>query len=226
MADFQGFNPRTNEYLIGIRFNNHKEWFHENKALYYENVHYPMVSLANEVYKKMHDMDNSFNELPKVSRANRDIRFSKNKNPYKECKWFFLRGDGKPDIVYDKPTYFFELSPDWWRMGLFYAPHPQKLAEYRKRIEADPSSLESLIDHYEAIKAMFPMEADMYKRKFSTELSEKLLKWYSIKAVDFTCYGTYQNKTRTDKMVYSPELTDFIFDGFKKLYPLYKYFNF
>jgi uncharacterized protein (DUF2461 family) len=66
-----------------------------------------MKVFADEIYMRMCDLDNDFSELPKISRANRDIRFSKNKNPYKESKWFFLRGDGSPHLTYSKPTYFF-----------------------------------------------------------------------------------------------------------------------
>ena len=125
------FNSLTNDFLIGIRFNNYKDWFHTHKDMYKKNVHEPMVELANEVYERMHQMDSNFVQTPKISRANRDIRFSKNKNPYKESKWFFLRADGKPDLTYPKPTYFFEISPDWWRYGLFYAPKPSNMAAYR-----------------------------------------------------------------------------------------------
>ena len=110
MENFRGFTEQTNDFLVGIKFNNNKEWFNANKLMYTENVHKPIVALANEVYEKMHEYKKNFNEKPKISRINRDIRFSNNKSPYKISKWFFLRGDGSPHIRYEKPTYFFEMS--------------------------------------------------------------------------------------------------------------------
>ena len=96
MENFRGFTEQTNDFLVGIKFNNNKEWFNANKLMYTENVHKPMVALANEVYEKMHEYKKNFYEKPKISRINRDIRFSNNKSPYKISKWFFLRGDGSP----------------------------------------------------------------------------------------------------------------------------------
>ena len=52
MENFRGFTEQTNDFLVGIKFNNNKEWFNANKLMYTENVHKPMVALANEVYEK------------------------------------------------------------------------------------------------------------------------------------------------------------------------------
>lgn len=219
MRKFEGFDEKTNEYLVGIRFNNYKEWFDQNRKLYSEYVHEPMVLMANELYERMNEFDNDFKETPKISRANRDIRFSKNKNPYKECKWFFLRADGKPDITYDKPTFFFEISPDWWRYGFFYSPNPQGMARYRKKIEADLAGFERLIDDFES-QDKFQMHGDMYKRIFNKELSPKINNWYQRKWLDFIYYGSYE-----DKIFYSSKIEDIVFEGYKELYPLFKYFE-
>ena len=47
------FTEKTNEYLVGIKFNNNKEWFHANSDLYKEYVHQPMVELANNLAGKL-----------------------------------------------------------------------------------------------------------------------------------------------------------------------------
>lgn len=219
MADFKGFNEKTNDYLIGIRFNNNKEFFHANKESYKENVHEPMVLLANYCYEFMHKLDSDFKELPKVSRANRDIRFSKNKNPYKECKWFFLRGDGKPDLIYPKPTYFFEISPDWYRYGFFFAPNPKGMEQYRKKADADIAAFETMIDSVNKIKG-FKLYGEDYKRKFSKNMNDKLSLWYNKKYIEIMKYGDY-----TDTDIYSDKIAKKVCQDFKKLYLAYKFFN-
>lgn len=218
MRNFEGFNEAMNDYLVGIRFNNYKEWFHENKKLYTENVHEPMVLMANELYEKMNAFDENFKETPKISRANRDIRFSKNKNPYKECKWFFLRADGKSDLVYDKPTFFFEVSPDWWRYGMFYSPCPATLARFRKKVEADTAGFRRVIECYNS-QNEFTLSGDMYKRIFNKDLDDDINTWYQRKYLEFICYGDF-----TDDIFYKPDIVEHVFKGFVKLYPIYKYF--
>lgn len=216
MKDYH-FTDLTNEYLIGIRFNNYKSWFHEHKAMYDENVHKPMVALANAVYEKMHEMDSDFVEIPKISRANRDIRFSKNKNPYKECKWFFLRADGKPDIVYPKPTYFFEISPDWWRYGLFFYTRPEGMKIYRTKIDADLAGFNTVAEYAKTLDK-FDFTGEEYKRLFNKNYPSNVNEWYQKKWLEFTCWGDYSQPE-----FYSENLADIVFEGFKELYPVYKY---
>lgn len=213
------FNEQTNDYLIGIRFNNYKEWFHAHKDMYRLNVHEPMAELAGEVYERMYKMDKSFVQTPKISRANRDIRFSKNKNPYKECKWFFLRADGRPDLTYPKPTYFFEISPDWWRYGLFFYPKPSDMQLYRNKLEAETARFERIVKKIEKDK-QFIITGDSYKRQFKNNLPPKLNDWYQYKGFDLICTEEYSN---TD--FYGDELADIVFSGFKKLYDMYKFLN-
>lgn len=211
------FNEQTNEILMGIRFNNYKSWFHEHKTMYDENVHKPMVCLANAIYEKMHQMDKEFEEIPKISRANRDIRFSKNKAPYKESKWFFLRGDGKPDIVYPKPSYFFEISPDWWRYGLFYSPRPSELQLYRNKIDADPAGCKRIVEYASGLNK-FQFDGEDYKRIYNSKYGEDINIWYRKKWLQFVYWGDYSQKE-----FYSDELADIVFEDFKTLYPVYKY---
>lgn len=213
------FNSLTNDFLIGIRFNNYKDWFHAHKDMYKLNVHMPMVELANEVYERMHQMDSNFVQTPKISRANRDIRFSKNKNPYKESKWFFLRADGKPDLTYPKPTYFFEISSDWWRYGLFYAPKPSNMAAYRVKLEAETARFKRITD--KLVKdSFFEIDGESYKREFKNQLPAELNSWYQRKSIELTHYEDYINT-----VFYTDKLPDIVFEGFKELYEMYKFLN-
>jgi uncharacterized protein (TIGR02453 family) len=211
------FTEQTNDYLIGIRLNNYKEWFHAHKELYRLSVHEPMVELASLVYERMHSMDKDFVQTPKISRANRDIRFSKNKNPYKECKWFFLRADGKPDLTYSKPTYFFEISPDWWRYGLFFYPKPSDMQLYRNKLDAESVRFERIVNKLQRDKT-FALTGESYKRPFKNDLPDKLQPWYQFKGFDLIRTEEYSNTE-----FYGNNLPDIVFDGFKKLYDIYRF---
>lgn len=219
MTEFKGFTSETIDVLWGIRLNNYKEWFHENKDNYNKYVTTPIKILSENICEYMHNMDSEFNEMPKISRANRDIRFSKNKSPYKENKWFFLRSDKDPSIIYSKPTYFFEISPDWYRYGFFYSPIPSVMKLFRNKVDADISSFERIVEEFEKLKD-FKIEGNEYKRKFKVGLSEKALNWYNKKEIIFVNLQNYESD-----LFFKKELENVVCKSFKKLYPFYKYFK-
>ncbi len=218
--EFKGFNEYTNEYLVGIRFNNNKEWFQAHKDMYNENVHNTIVALANEILMKMVELDPDFTEKPRVSRANRDVRFSKDKSPYKVCKWFFFKNAmTNGSIPHDAPGYFFEMSADWWRYGLFYGDNPKVMENFRARIYADPAGCERILKLADR-QNIFTLEGEDYKRIFNKELDPYLNKWVQKKWITYVRYENYDNMD-----FYSPKLVDTVFEGFKKIYPVYKYFK-
>lgn len=216
---FNGFNEYTNEYLVGIKYNNNKPWFQEHKEMYTENVHNPTVALANELCIKMTELDPGFTEKPKVSRANRDIRFSKNKAPYKVCKWFFLKNEFTGgSIPHNAPGYFFEMSADWWRYGLFYGDNPQEMEKFRAKIAADPAKCERMLKI--AHKSRFDLDGEDYKRIFNKDLDSYVNTWAQKKWISYVRYEDYDNMD-----FYSPELVNTVFEGFKEIYEVYKYFK-
>ncbi len=213
------FTEETNDFLIGIKFNNNKEWFHANKDMYQNHVHEPMTFLAKELCQRFNEMDKSQVLVPRVSRANRDIRFSTNKMPYKISKWFFLRTTASSKIWYPKPTIFFESTVDWWRYGFYYHVPPKIMAEFRKKVYANISEAERMVD-LALSQNWFRFDGELYKKVFNKECSEKANLFAQKKWIEFTRYEEYDN---TD--FYSENLCDIVFDKLKMIYPLYQYFN-
>jgi len=68
-GDFKGF-------FLGLRANNNKAWFDAHRRLYEDDVKAPMLAL-------LADLEAEFGPPRRVSRPNRDIRFSADKSPYK-----------------------------------------------------------------------------------------------------------------------------------------------
>lgn len=216
---FDGYFPETTDILWELRMNNSREWYQANKERYIKYVHEPTVALADGIFEKMHKMDSSFDERPKVSRVHRDTRFTKNKMPLKECKWFFLRQDGSIGIEHDNPTYFFEVSPDWYRYGFGYWPvKAAGMAAFRKMIDDNPAEIGRLIDEFNG-GGFFELEGDCYKKIKADGLPEHIADWYNRKNLTFIRYEKHEG------VFYKPELLDKVFEGFGKLYPLYCYFK-
>ena len=68
-GDFKGF-------FLGLRANNNKPYFEAHRRHYEEDVKAPMLAL-------LADLEAEFGPARRVSRPNRDIRFSADKSPYK-----------------------------------------------------------------------------------------------------------------------------------------------
>jgi uncharacterized protein (TIGR02453 family) len=76
MADaFKGWPEDFQRFFIGLQLDNSKKYFEANRGVYEDTVKAPMVALLASLEK-------DFGE-GKVFRINRDIRFSKDKSPYK-----------------------------------------------------------------------------------------------------------------------------------------------
>ena len=73
---FQGWKGDFKGFFLGLRANNNKAWFDAHRRQYEDDVKAPMVAL-------LADLEPEFGPPRRVSRPNRDIRFSADKSPYK-----------------------------------------------------------------------------------------------------------------------------------------------
>ena len=73
--EFRGWSEDFQRYFVGLQLDNSKRYFEANRRLYEQEVRDPMVAL-------LRSLETEFGPS-KLSRPNRDIRFSKDKSPYK-----------------------------------------------------------------------------------------------------------------------------------------------
>ena len=75
-AKFSGWRGDFKGFFLGLRTNNNKAWFDAHRRQYEDDVKAPMLAL-------LADLEAEFGPPRRVSRPNRDIRFSADKSPYK-----------------------------------------------------------------------------------------------------------------------------------------------
>ncbi len=75
-GSFAGWKGDFRGFFLGLRANNNKAWFDAHRKRYEEDVKAPMVAL-------LADLEAEFGAVHRLSRPNRDIRFSADKSPYK-----------------------------------------------------------------------------------------------------------------------------------------------
>ena len=95
MSDlFAGFKPESFQFLHDRARNNHKPWFDEHRNLYETHVVGAFRGLLAALVPALLDLNPHFEVSGKTnanfSRINRDIRFSKDKSPYKSNYYLWV----------------------------------------------------------------------------------------------------------------------------------------
>ena len=113
MGKFNGFPKDTLKFLRGLEKNNKKDWFEAHRAEYDDYYIEPAKAFVEAIGPKLKKISKSLNAEPRINgsifRINRDVRFSKDKTPYKPHVdlWFW---EGK-DRSWDCSGFFFRLTP-------------------------------------------------------------------------------------------------------------------
>ena len=94
MPKFNGFPREFFSYFENLKKNNTKEWFESNRAVYENYVLHPSREFVIEMGKKLRRIAPDINAIPQINKSlfkiNRDVRFSKDKSPYKTYMGIWL----------------------------------------------------------------------------------------------------------------------------------------
>ncbi len=136
-SDFKGFSRETFDFLNGLARNNSKEWFDKHRADYDEHYVAPAKLFVSAIGPKLKAISKTVSVEPKVNgsifRINRDVRFSKDKSPYKtNLDFWFWEGEHRG---WDSPGFFLRLQPTTWIAGAgMHAFSAPQLAKYRAAV--------------------------------------------------------------------------------------------
>jgi len=127
--------PATIKFLKDLKKNNNKEWFDANRKMYeaakkdFENL----VQTVIEIYCKKDNELTSLKAKDCMFRINRDIRFSKDKSPYKTNFGASINKGGRKSIL---AGYYFHCEPsESFVGGGLWMPMPEELKKIRQEID-------------------------------------------------------------------------------------------
>ncbi|MEY4456679.1 MAG: hypothetical protein RLY15_943, partial [Bacteroidota bacterium] len=125
----------TIQFLKALKKNNNKEWFDKNRKIY-EQAKADYLNFVTILLNEIQGFDTSLMELqPKqcIFRLNRDVRFSKNKDPYKtNFGASFSKGAKKVQSA----GYYFHLEPgENFVGGGLWMPMAPDLNKVRQEID-------------------------------------------------------------------------------------------
>ena len=210
---FAGFSPESIDFLWGIRMNNNRDWFLEHKKQYTDFLYEPMKAMGKALFEPFAEVPGN---ILKVSRIYRDARLH-HPDPYKESLWACIRKDG--EWWGEIPCLYFEINPEGVDYGFFiWKPRTAMMEDFRRHIAAYPEEfLELIRSTEEAVGGK--VYADVYKRPKPTD-NPALAPYFAWKDK----IGCTRHIDPGEAM-FGPEILEEVSDFFRKLTPLYNYFN-
>jgi len=133
----------TFQFLKDIRKNNNKPWFEKNKARY-TAMHENMITFAEDLMKELGKSDKLVPMTGKKSlfRIYRDVRFSKDKTPYKSR----MGGRMKRDTDWLRGGYFYDVTPGDTLLAMgFWNPNAHDIKLIRDNILQDDKPLRKIL---------------------------------------------------------------------------------
>lgn len=145
MSSTTFLDQATFDFLSELKENNNREWFNAHKDRY-KTEHNKAINFAEQLIEEV----NKFDVLEPVSgkkslfRIYRDVRFSKDKAPYKT----HFSGQLKRATAMRRGGYYFHLEPGGKSIiaGGVFAPSSPDLKRIRTEIVADPESFRKIIN--------------------------------------------------------------------------------
>jgi uncharacterized protein (TIGR02453 family) len=145
MADgFKGFPKDFYDFFRELKAHNERAWFEDNKQRYRDSVQAPMSEFISAMAPHLKKVSKHFTADPRPNggsmfRIHRDVRFSKDKRPYKEHAACHFRHASGKDV--HAPGFYMHFAPDEVLFGGgLWMPPSDALANVRAVIAAKPAA--------------------------------------------------------------------------------------
>ena len=215
-------NPGTLKFLKDLKRNNNKPWFDKHR-LEYESARNDFETFIQQVIDKHARSDEDLKNLVArkcMFRINRDIRFSKDKTPYKKNFAASLDRGGKKSGL---AGYYFHLEPGESFLGAgIWQPEPESVKKIRQEIDYHPEELEKLFKS-KKFKSIYPglyTGEDVQLKKIPAGYEK------DNPAAEYLRFKSWMVITSiTDNLLTSKNLLSFTLDAFKLAQPLVKFLN-
>ena len=152
------------KFLKSLAKNNNREWFEKNKPKYVE-VKLQFEDFLEAFHKEAVKFDESLGGLnPRKLgfRIYRDVRFSKDKRPYKVNMGAGMSAHGKME---QEPGYYIHIEPGKsFIAGGIYMPDNENLAKIRQEIDYNTKDIQKILND-KKFKKLFPALGDFDKLK-------------------------------------------------------------
>lgn len=205
------------DFLLQLKENNNKPWFEANKPAYLTELNH-IETFAGALLQELSKTDVLENASGKKSvyRIYRDIRFSKDKTPFKT----FWGGSYTRATKERRGGYYFHIEKgNTFVAGGFWGPNAADLKRIRSEFAHDPQTFQKIL------------QSKSFTKTFGTLQGEQLKtspKGFDVnhEAIDLLRYKQFLVIKRfTDAEVLSPHFLELALDAFKNMRPFFDYMS-
>lgn len=214
----QIFIPKSSlDFLLQLKENNNKPWFDANKTTYLKELNH-IETFADALLQELSKTDvlETVSGKKSVYRIYRDIRFSKDKTPFKT----FWGGSYTRATAARRGGYYFHLEKgNSFFAGGFWGPNATDLKRIRSEFGHNSESFRKILN------------SKSFTNTFGTLQGEQLKtapKGFDVnhEAIDLLRYKQFLIMKRfTDEEVLSPLFLDQALDTCKKMRPFFDYMS-
>ncbi len=212
--------PKLFSFLSDLAKNNDREWFQANKARYEEHVKAPLLSLIEDIEAPLMKVSPHLVADPSpvggsMFRIYRDVRFSKDKRPYKTHAALQFRHIAGKDV--HAPGLYVHFEPgDCFVGGGVWRPESKVLKAIRARIDEEPGAWKKVLNN-RAFKERYALAGESLKR--APKDYDPDHPWIEdLKRKDFIAVTQLKQKEVT-----SERLIPILIQNFKAVKPLMKF---
>lgn len=152
---FEGFRPEAVQFLADLAAHNERPWFQARKADYEDLLKAPLEALcvALDAAFRARGVPLTADPAKSPFRIYRDVRFSKDKSPYKTnvgASFPFAErsADGTPASGARRGGGYFHLAPgEIFVGGGMWHPEREPLMAWRRLVVEDPGRVHGAVDH-------------------------------------------------------------------------------
>ncbi len=181
------------DFLIDLKQNNNREWFNAHKD-YYDEARNEFIKLVEAIIPALATTVPGIANLTikeSIFRIYRDVRFSKDKSPYKTQFGAYLAPGGRKSIY---AGHYIHVEPDnSFLAGGAYRPQSDKLKNIRSEIMYNIDEFKGIINDPGFIKLFDTISGSKLKRPpvgFPKDFEDIEL----LKFKDYTIFHPIENK--------------------------------
>lgn len=215
-------NSKIFNFLSELKANNNREWFQDNKK-HYQEAHAEFKEFVNLLIPLVAEIDNQVSNITAkdcMFRIYRDVRFSKNKLPYKENFGAHIVPGGKKSGL---AGYYLHVEPGGNSFLGIGSYHPQ--ADMLKSIRTE---IYYQSDNFKAIINAPPFKAHFGGLMMTEDKLKTAPKGFpkDFPDIDLLRYKNYvAGKTLSDEELLQEGLTDYICETFRAGLPFNRFLN-
>lgn len=224
---FAGFPPGALTFLRALKRNNRKEWFEANRARYEQDVKQPLVALIEEVDVRLASLAPEIVGTKRsLFRIHRDVRFSRDKTPYKThaACWFYHRDAGRAvgdNAAHGGAGFYFHFAPgDVFTGGGVWMPPRPALNRIREAIADDPEAFAAIVTAPPFTRRFGGLETEhmLTRMPRGFEVDHPAATW--LRYQSFTA-----GRAVEDALLGSAKLVDVLIKDFTVMLPLVRWIN-